>query len=85
MVKKRFYLSLEREEGEGYLGYPSPHFGLGFYQSLKRYSIGTTNFGFDQGDFSIREREGVPLASARAMSTVWPCEAMGAWIRFCLF
>jgi len=70
MVKKRMYLRLEREEGEGYLQYPSPHFGLGFTQSLKRYFIGTTDFGFNQGDFSIREREGGCVASSGAVSSV---------------
>lgn len=85
MVKKKAYLSLKRGEGEGYLGYPSPHCGLGFTQSFKQYFIDTTDFGFDQGDFSIKEGEGVSLASARALSSVWACEAMGSWICFCLF
>jgi hypothetical protein len=81
MVKKRMYLRLEREEGEGYLQYPSPHFGLGFTQSLKRYFIGTTDFGFNQGDFSIREREGGCVASSGAVSSVWAFQALGS--RFC--
>jgi hypothetical protein len=83
MVKKKAYLSLERGEGEGYMEYPSPQFGLGFTQSSKRYFIDTTDFSFNQGDFTIREE--VSLVSAGAMSSVWACEVMGSWICSCLF
>jgi hypothetical protein len=83
MVKKKAYLSLEGEEGEGYLPYPSPDFGLGLTQSFQRYLIDTTDSCFDQGAFSIRED--VPLATSGAMSTMRALQAMGAWICCCLF
>jgi hypothetical protein len=79
MVKKKAYLSLEREGGEGYLRYPSPHCGLGYSQSFKRYCIDTTDFGFDQGDFSIKGE--VSLASSRTLSSVWALQGVGS--RFC--
>jgi len=79
MVKKKAYLSLEREGGEGYLQYPSPHCGLGYSQSFKRYCIDTTDFGFDQGDFSIKGE--VSLVSSRTLSSVWALQGVGS--RFC--
>jgi len=79
MVKKKAYLILERGEGEGYIGYPSPHCGLGFTQSFKQYIIDTTDFGFDQGDFSIKGE--VSLASSRTLSSVWALQGVGS--RFC--
>jgi len=85
MVKKKVYFNSGRERGEGYLGYPSPGCGLGFTQSSKQYFIDTTDFSFDQGNFSIREREGVSLASTGAMSSVWAYEALGSWVCFGLF
>lgn len=80
MVKKKVYLRLKRGEGEGYLGYPSPHCGLGLTQSFKQYIIDTTDFGLDQGDNSVSVWEDVSMVSAGAMSSVWTCKAMGSWI-----
>ena len=78
MVKKKTYLSLKRERGEGYLRYPSPDSEWGFTPPLKRYFIDTTDFGFNQGSFSARE--GVSLAPSGAMSPVWSLEDMGSWV-----
>ncbi len=83
MVKKKAYLSLERKGGEGYRGYPSPRDGLGYSQSFKRCFIDTTDFSFDQGDFSIKGE--IPLASSGAMSSVWSYQTMGSWVCLCLF
>ncbi len=83
MIKKKAYLSLEREEGERYQQYPSPHFGLGFPQSFKRYFIDTTVLRFDQGSFSIGK--GVSVASAGAMSPMWAQQGVGARLCFSLF
>jgi hypothetical protein len=83
MVKKKIHLSLKRERAEGYLAYPSADCKWGFTPLLKWYFIDTTGCGFDQGSFSVRE--GVFLASSRAMSAVWPLEAMGSWVCIGLF
>lgn len=83
MVKKKTDLSLKKEGGEGYLRYPSPDCERGFAPRLNRYFIDTTDCCFNQGPFSIRE--GVSLAPSGAMSTVWPLEAMGAWVCIGLF
>jgi hypothetical protein len=74
---------MKRGRGEGYLRYPSPGCEWGFPLLLKRYCIDTTDFGFDQGD--ILFREGIPMASSGAMSSVWSCKALGSWVCFCLF
>ena len=83
MVKRRLCLISEKGKGEGYRNYPSPGCGLGSSQLPKRYFIDTTDFGFDQGSFSIGE--GVSVASSGAMSSVWACEAVGARVCFGLF
>jgi len=83
MVKKKAYLSLEKEEGEGYLQYPSPHFGLGFPQSFKRYFIDTTVLRFDQGSFSTGE--GVSVASTGTMPPMWTQQVVGARLCFSVF
>ena len=85
MGKRRASIFTGGEGGEGYLGYPSPGSGLGFIPTSEQYFIDTTDFGFDQGDFSIQGGEGVSLASAGALSSVWAYEAVGSWVCFCLF
>lgn len=85
MVKKKTHPKFGRGKGEGYREYPSPDCGLGFPQSFKRYFIDTTDSRFNQGDFSIREREGVSVASSGAMSSVWALQALGSRVCFGLF
>jgi hypothetical protein len=85
MVKKKSYLDLKRARGEGYMQYPSPDREWGFTPLLKRYFIDTTDSRFNQGDFSIREREGVSVASSGAMSSVWALQALGSRVCFGLF
>ena len=73
----------EKGEGEGYRHYPSPKCGLGFPQCPKEYFIDTTDFGFDQGSFSLGE--GISLVSSRELSSVWSCKGLGPWVCFRVF
>ena len=73
----------KKGRGEGYHEYPSPQFKLGEFESQQQHFIDTTDFGFDQGDRSIRER--ISLETAGAMSSVQPLSAMGTWFCFGVF
>jgi hypothetical protein len=69
MVKEGIDFIRTSKEGEGYREYPSPDWGLGFSQLQKRYFLDTPDFRFSQGGFSVRE--GVSVAPAKAMPSVW--------------
>jgi len=83
MVKKGIHFISKRKEGEEYKEYPSPDWGLGFSQFQKRYFLDTTDFGFNQEDFSIRQ--GVSVVPSEAMPSVWTYKTMGSRICFGIF
>ncbi len=80
---KREFILYKKGRGGGYHQYPPPRFRLGDFESQQQHSIDTTDFGFDQGNSPTGER--LSLDTARALSTVQPLPAMGAWVCFGLF